>query len=369
MLHLINTVAMKQNFVVTNADFTPDNRLYSNDWKAVTLYSAIINNISIQTKPDGGALPILLEKWIDQVITRTAESLNISELDIRTEKYSHLIYNSIYKTVNEITDVAGFDFGNVLMKYYQGYTTADDQLRKNSLKWLQGEYRSKLEAKQDLGVREIINDINYYDILKNFCKLFINIGYNGFMINLDEAINLYKISTSVMREKNYEKILSIYNDCYQGKISNLFFNFAGTNEFLENQRRGLFSYEALKTRLETNKYETKEFRDFYQPVLKLLPLSHNEIYVLLKKLKEIFDLNFKIESQFSDDEILAFMEELFNKPGANDFLTPREVIRDFLNILNMIRQNPNIDKTKFIKEIEILDERPNQFSIDSIEEL
>lgn len=369
MLHLLNTVALKQKFVVTNADFTPDNRLYSNDGKGVALYSAIMDNIAIQTKPEGGALPTLMEKWIEQVVLKTAQEHNILIENIRDKKYLGLIQNNIMKTINEITEVGGFDFGTVVMKYYEGYIKEDEQLRRNALKWLKGEYNTKTEAKQDLGVREIITDLNYYDMLKNFCKLFVSMGYSGFMINLDEAINLYKISTSVMREKNYEKILSIYNDCFQGKVSNLFFNFAGTKEVLENERRGLFSYHALKSRLETNKFETAEIRDFAQPVIKLLPLDHNEVFVLLKKLKAIFDYNYKVETNISDDDIQNFMEEMFNKPGASEFLTPREVIRDFLNILNIIRQNPNLDKGKLFGDIEISDERPDSVLMDSIEEL
>lgn len=370
MLHLLNTVALKQKFVVTNADFTPDNRLYSNDGKSVKLYSAIMDNIAIQTKPEGGALQTLLEKWIEQIITSTAHENNISLIDIRKEEYLELIQNAIMKTVNEITEVGGFDFGSVIVKYYEGYIKNNETIRRNALKWLKGEYGTKTEARQDLGVREIIDDQNYYDMLKNFCKLFVSIGYSGFMINLDEAINLYKISTSVMREKNYEKILSIYNDCFQGKVSNLFINFAGTKEFLENERRGLFSYQALKSRLETNKFETLEIRDFAQPVIKLTPLDHNEIFVLLKKLKLIFDFNYKTEIDLSDEEISAFMEEMFNKPGATEFLTPREVIRDFLNIINIIRQNPTVDKKQLFGDLEISDERPNDLAIlDTIEEL
>lgn len=369
MLHLLNTVALKQKFVVANADFTPDNRLYSNDGKAVAIYTAIMDNVSIQTKPEGGALPTLLEKWIEQVVTKTAEDNKISLTEIRNEEYLNLIQTNIMKTINEITEVGGFDFGVVVMKYYEGYIKDDEQLRRNALKWLKGEYRTKTEARQDLGIREIINDLNYYDMLKNFCKLFVSMGYSGFMINLDEAINLYKISNAAIREKNYEKILTIYNDCFQGKVANLFFNFAGTKEVLENQRRGFFSYDALKTRLVTNKYETAEIRDFAQPVIRLLPLNHTEIFVLLKNLKAIFDYNYKIELLINDDDIQQFMEELFNKPGASEFLTPREVIRDFLNILNIIRQNPTVDKIKLFGELEISDERPVEFSLDSIEEL
>jgi hypothetical protein len=369
MLHLLNMIAMKQKFVVSNADFTPENRLYSNDRKAVALYTSIMDNIAIQTKPEGGALPTLLEKWIEQVIAKTAEENSISPVDIRNEQYMDIIQANIMKTVNEITEVGGFDFGTVVMKYYQGYIEGNEQLRRNAVKWLKGEYHSKTEARQDLGVREVINDLNYYDMLKNFCKLFVSMGYSGFMINLDEMINLYKISTSVMREKNYEKILTIYNDCFQGKVSNLFFNFTGTKEVLENQRRGLFSYDALKTRLMTNKFETAEIRDFAQPVIRLTPLSHNEIFVLLKNLKSIFDYNYKVQIDISDTDIRQFMEEIFNKPGASEFLTPREVIRDFLNILNIIRQNPSVNKTELFGELEISDERPDETTWDSIEEL
>ena len=369
MLHLLNTVALKQKFVVANADFTPDNRLYSNDGKALVLYSAIMDNISIQTKPEGGALPALMEKWIEQVITKTAEENNISLTEIRDQKHLTLIQRNILKTINELSDVGAFDFGMVIMKYYEDYIKDDEQLRRNALKWLKGEYKTKTEARQDLGVREVINDLNFYDMLKNFCRLFVSMGYSGFMINLDEGINLYKISTSVMREKNYEKILSIYNDCFQGKITHLFINIAGTRETLENERRGLFSYNALKTRLETNKYETAEIRDFAQPVIRLLPLNHNEVFVLLKKLKAIFDFHYKTQLEFTDDDIHVFMEEMFNKPGASEFLTPREVIRDFLNILNILRQNPDLDKKELIGEIEISDERTDTVSLDNIEEL
>ena len=367
MLHLLNTLALKQKFVVASANFTPENRLYSTDGKAVALYTAIMDNIAIQTKPEGGALSTLLEKWIEQVITKTAQEQHILLTEIRDEKYLNLIQSNIIKTAHDITEVGGFDFATVIMKYYEGYIKDDELLRRNALKWLKGEYKTKTEARQDLGIREIINDANYYDMLKNFCKLFVSIGYSGFLINLDEAINLYKISTSVMREKNYEKILTIYNDCFQGKVENLFFNFAGTKETLENERRGLFSYDALKTRLESNKYETVTMRDFSQPVIKLLPLDHNEIYLLLAKLKAIFDFNYQTQLDISNNDIHLFMEELFNKAGAEEFLTPREVIRDFLNILSLLRQNPTLDKNQLFKQITVTDERPNE--LDNIEEL
>ncbi|SKA36305.1 P-loop protein of unknown function [Chitinophaga eiseniae] len=368
MMHLLNTVAIKQKFVVANADFTPENRLYANDGKAVALYTAIMDNIAIQTRPEGGALAVLLEKWIEQAIAGAAQESGLAPDVVRQPDHTDVIRRHIMRTINNITEVGGFDFGLVVTKYYEGYIQDDEQLRKNALRWLKGEYSTKTEARQDLGVREIIDDQNFYDMLKNFCKLFVSIGYSGFMINLDEAINLYKISTGAMREKNYEKILSIYNDCFQGKVAHLFVNIAGTQEFLENERRGLFSYQALKSRLETNKFETAGVRDFAQPVLRLLPLSHTEIFVLLQNLKQIFDFNYKTSIPVDDNDIRLFMEEIFNKPGASEFLTPREVIRDFLHVLSILRQHPETDKRKLINDIEITDERPQE-SLKHIEEI
>lgn len=369
MMHVLNTVALKAKFVVASADFTPDNRLYANDGKGRALYKAIMDNIAIQTKPVGGALPTLLEKWIEQVLTKTAGDYNIPLHLIREEEHLPLVQANISKAVQEISEVGGFDFGLVVMKYYEGYVRQDDRLRLNALRWLKGEYTTKTEARQDLGVREIIDDLNYYDMLKNFCKFFVSMDYSGFMINLDEAINLYKIGTAAMREKNYEKILTIYNDCFQGKVSNLFINFAGTNEVLENERRGFFSYRALRSRLETNRFESAEYRDFAQPVIKLRPLDFNQVFVLLQMLREIFNVNYSVQVALSDEEILLFMEELYNKPGAAEFLLPREVIRDFLGILSLLRQHPGADKKKMFASLQVKDERPKDLLLVDIEEL
>ena len=363
MLHLLKTTALKQRYVVAATDFTPHIRLYSNDGKAQALYASLMNNIAIQTKPEGGALPVLLEKWIDNVLLQTAATNRISPTAIRSQQHFDLFGQIILKTLNEITETGALDFGISILKYYEGFIHQDDNLRGNALRWLKGEYTTKTEARKDLGVSEIVNDRNYYEILKNFCRLFISIGYSGFVINLDEAVNLYKIYHPAMRQKNYETLMSIYNDCFQGKVEHLFFNIAATTDALIDENKGLYSYNALKTRLQVNKFETAALRDYAQPVIRLSPLTHDEIFVLLKKLKQIFDVNYHSQVDFSYKDIRDFMEEMYNKPGASEFLTPREVIRDFLHILNIIRQNPVSDKKRLIADIQISDERDTQESM------
>lgn len=358
MLHLLNILAMKQKFVTASADFSPEKRLYSSDRKAVAIYSSLMDNLSINTKPDGGALVTLLEKWIEQVIMETVQEQQIPFEAIREEKNSGLIKQNIVKTIDKITDIHAFDFGMVILKYYEGYMANDDLLCKNALKWLKGEYTTRSEARRDLGVRTIIDDQNFYEMLKNFTTFFTYIGYSGFMINFDEALNLYKITHSPGREKNYEKLLNIYNDCFQGKIGHLMINIAGTTEFLEDRRRGLYSLEAMKTRLEGNKFETHEARDLAQPVIRLLPLTHDEIFVLLQKLRAVFGFHYAGETTVDDNDIHAFMDIIYNKPGADEFLTPRDVIKEFLSILSILRQNPHLDKGRLLRanSLEIMKE-------------
>jgi hypothetical protein len=361
MLYLLNTLALKQKFVVTQADFTPHVRLYSNDGKAQALYSTLMDNLAIQTKAEGGALSVLLEKWLEQALFNTAATHKIAMTDIRQPKYFQLIQKEIMQTLNTITETGAFDFGVAIIRYYEGFIRNDEQLQKNALRWMKGEYTTKTEARNDLGVSDIINDRNYYGMLKNFCRLFVSIGYSGLVINLDEAVNLYNIAHPGMRRRNFEHLLNLYNDCFQGKIAHLFFNVAGTTDVLEDPVKGFYSYDALKTRLKVNLFETAEMRDYAQPVIRLTPLTHNEIFVLLRNLKKIFDFNYQTEIDFSDADIQHFMEEIFNKPGAGDFLTPREVIRDFLNILNILRQNPNAVKLLLFKEITVSDERESVY--------
>jgi len=353
MLNLLKTLALKDKYVVASCDLTPERRLYSNDGRALSTYSKLIDSLSIQTKPEGNSLPVIIEKWIESIILKLAEEKDISPNELRKTDNISIVQTGLIKTLNEITDVGGFDFGLVLSKYFEGYISGDEFLMKSALRWLRGEFTTKTEARTTLGVREIINDSNYYDMLKNFGKFFKALGYKGFVINIDEAVNLYKITNSLMREKNYEKILSIYNDCYQNKSNNLFLNIAGTNEFLLSEFRGLFSYPALKSRLELNKYETNEIRDFSQPVIKMLPLNHTELFVLLKNIKSVYDFNYTMNSKISDNDIKCFMEEIFNKPGAGEFLTPREVIKEFIDILNILKQNPSLEKKVIFDKIEV----------------
>jgi ABC-type dipeptide/oligopeptide/nickel transport system ATPase component len=351
MLQLIETLALRTNFVVSTVDFTPVNRLYSSDGKARALYAEIITKIIVQTDQDGNALMTILDQWIEKIMGEVVESNQIDFDTLNQPENSKLVVDKIIETTRKFSSPGGFEFGQAISKYYEGYASGNSGLQESALRWLRGQYTAKTDSLRELGIREIINDSNYYDMLKNFAELFVAVGYQGFVINLDEAINLYKIAQGQTREKNYEQILRIYNDCTQGLAHNLLINFGGTRRFLEDERRGLFSYDALKGRLSFGKFENSSFVDLSQPVIYLQPLTQEDIFTLLSKLKTVFEQHYSVTIACSREDITRYMEGQLNRPGAAEFLTPRQVIREFLQILNIARQNPQASTGSLLDEM------------------
>lgn len=341
LLQLMRTYALESKFVVADADFSPERRLFGSGDEAIATYRELMKNLSTQTRPDGNALPTIIEKWISGVQANVAAE---GKVELGSPQFVSQVKARIISTLSEMQElVHGFDFGNILAAYYQGYSDNNEELKASAVRWLRGEYSTKTEAFNALKVRSIIDSNNFYDYLKVLAVFFKKIGYAGLVICLDEAAYLYKITNSISRNNNYEAILSIVNDCLQGKAANIGFLIGGTPEFLEDQRRGLFSYEALRSRLAANRFLGAGLQDFTGPVIKLSSLTAEEIFVLLQKIRDIYREQATQAIHMSDQDIHAYMEETLRRMGAREFTTPRELVREFVNLLNLLVQYP--DKT------------------------
>ena len=344
---LIQQVAFSEKFVVGKVDFDANRRIYGSEGKSVATYTEMMKNLSLATSPDGNALPIILDQWISDVQTKTMQEKGYGSVAYDNPQFIKAVEHEITETATKMDRlVGGFDFVRVLLQYFKGFVEDDNFLQRSALRWLRGEYSTKTEARADLGVRDIIDDTNYYDYIKVIAQFVRQIGYSGLVVNFDEAINLYKITHPQSRDKNYETILKIFNDTLQGNVSGLYIIFSGTPEFLEDERRGLYSYEAIKRRLVLNKFESNEFRDLSQPVIKLTPLKQEELYLLLKNLIEIHAFHYDYESKVSGEEIRSFIIQEYSRPGALENLTVSDIIRTFIGGLNILQQNSGFDRSK-----------------------
>ncbi len=338
LLQTIRSHVMDRGFVVVDADLSPDRRLKGGNNQGLATYRELIQNMSTKTKPDGGALPLILEKWIAGIKMEVINSTSYSE---DSDEFSNAVNKKIFAVISELQDlVNGFDFARLISVYWNAYKNDDDIAKANVLKWFRGEYQNKTEAKRDLGISVIINDENWYEYIKIFALFLVRAGYKGLLMLIDELINIYKIPNSVPRQYNYEKILMMYNDTLQGKAKYLGIIMGGTPQSIEDTRRGVFSYEALRSRLETGKFADSNTKDLLSPIIKLKPLTNEEIYVLIEKLAGIHAYLYSYEQKIVQSDMLEFIKFEFNRIGAGQNITPREIIRDFIEILNIIYQNP-----------------------------
>ena len=351
MLATIEQIALQKNFVVSTLDLNPSRRFYATDRKAVALYTEIIDNIKTKTLKSGNVLSSIIEEWLNQIFSRVSEDLNVEISKILEGNHQKEVTNEILNTIGDFSAVGlSFEFGQAIVKFYEGFINDNRLLKTNAIRWLRGDITTKTEAKKELSINQIINDDNWFDALKNMSELFLGIGYSGFVVNFDEAVNLYKIPQSVTRERNYERILNIYNEAKSNLAKGLFINFAATRKTIFDENRGFSSYGALKGRLGSEESMDNKLVNTNRTVLGLKPLSNEEIYTLLENLVNVYNVHYKESIEISQREIITYMEGQLNRPGADEFLTPRTVIKDFIEILDLKRQNPNVELIAIISE-------------------
>lgn len=347
LLQLLRNYAMERDYVVTDVDLSPERRLTGSKGQGLATYRGLLANLATKVRPDGGALPVLMDRWIDNL---QQEAMKEGLAADSAALHQH-VETAIHAAVGELeTLVHGFDFAKIVTHYYRASRTGDDDVRRNVLRWLRAEYTSKTDARQDLGVRVIIGDDNWYDYLKLIAEFVVLAGYKGLLTIVDEAVNLKKISHRVSRTNNYEKLLTILNDCLQGKARHLAFFMAGTPGLLEDERRGLYSYEALKSRLQTSRFNTKDHRDLTSPVVHLDPLGMEELVALTRRVRDLHALHNKYENEVPDADLIAYLEHALNQPGAEEFITPRSILRDLITLLNLAHQHEERTFRSFLED-------------------
>lgn len=338
LIQAIRNYVMDRGFIVADADLSPERRLQGTGGQGLATYRELISNLATKTKPEGGALTLVLDRWINSVQTEAVQETGLEPGD---PALTRIVDERIYTIISAIRELAhGFDFARLLSLYYHAYLGGDDEQKAKVIRWFRGEYTLKREAKEELGVNIIITDDDWYDYLKIFAVFFRMAGYTGMMLFIDELVNLYKIPNSISRQYNYEKLLAMYNDTLQGKAQYLGILMGATPQAIEDKRRGVYSYEALRSRLAEGKFSRPGARDLLAPVIHLEPLSPEEMLVLCEKLAGMHSTLYAYERTLGTEELARFIRMEYSRVGADQNITPREVIRDFIELLDLLYQNP-----------------------------
>lgn len=332
LLQTIRTHAMGEGFVVADADLSPERRLQGGQGQGLATYRELIRNISTKTRPEGGALNLILDRWV-------ASCADVDES----------VVNAQLAPIEEM--VHGFDFTRMLRRYRTAASEGNEEAMSRVTKWIRGEYRTKSEARAELGSSTIISDDDWYDYVKLIARFLVCSGYKGMLVLIDELVNLYKIPNAITRQYNYEKILTMYNDTLQGKAQYLGVIMGGTPTSIEDRRRGVFSYEALRSRLAQGRFARDDLKDMLAPIIRLQPLTYEELLVLIEKLMQIHAGYFGWTPTLTENDLVDFLKIEFGRVGADTHLTPREVIRDFIELLDILCQNPDANVAELLQSV------------------
>lgn len=344
-LQLIRTIALEKGLVTIHADLSPDRRLHATGGQARNLYTELVRNLSTRTKPEGNALSSVVERFITEA-RKQAGTTGKSVTEIIEEQLSHL---------SDL--VGGYDFAKVIGAYWEGYEQDNEQLKSDALRWLRGEITTKTDARSSLGVRTIVDDSNIYDQFKLLSLFVCQAGYNGLLINIDEMVNLYKLSSQKARESNYEQILRILNDCLQGNAEHIGFLLGGTPDFLLDPRKGLYSYEALHSRLAENSFaRSAGVIDYSSPTLHLANLAPEELLILLRNLRHVYASGDEKKYLLPDEALMAFLAHCSNRIGDAYFRTPRNTIKAFVDLLAVLDQNADLHWNQLIEKVHLEEE-------------
>ena len=368
LLQTIRNYVMDKGFIVADADLSPERRLQGTRGQGLATYRELIGNLSTKTKPEGGALTLVLDRWISSVQSEAAQETGLTPGDPMLTKSVDQKIVMVTSSVSEL--VHGFEFARLLSTYYHAYVEGDDETKAKVVRWFRGEYSLKKEAREELGVNIIITDDDWYDYLKLFAAFFRMAGYAGMMIMIDELVNIYKIPNSITRQYNYEKMLTMYNDTLQGKAKYLGIIMGATPQALEDKRRGIYSYEALRSRLAEGRFSRPGARDLLSPVIRLEPLTAEEMLVLCEKLAGMHADLYGYERRIGTEDLVTFIKIEYGRIGADANITPREVIRDFIELLDLLYQNPTMqieelldsEEFSYAKSEAVSDETDSRFA-------
>ncbi len=334
MTQMIRNYAMDKGFVVMDADLSINRRLTGSKREGLNTYRELVKNTAVRTRPDGGSMEPILQNWIQDIADAVSEEEGIDSDDVSSDA----IAKRMRSATSSMSCLQNYqDFIKALTDYCKGFRAGDEDIY--ALKWLKGECELKTESRKNIGINNLIDDSNWYDFIKLWAELSARLGYKGLVVFFDEAVVLYKLQNKASRSNNYERLLTMFNDIMQGKSSHLSMYVCGTPEFIEDSNRGLYSYEALRSRLISGRFENG-YDNYLGPVINLRPLTNEEIFVLLRTIRDLHAQRYGYESGVTDEMLERYLKVVLASVISTSMITPREITRDLIGLLDTMHQNP-----------------------------
>jgi hypothetical protein len=342
----LRELALNEQFVVSTVNIGPDQPLSD----LPVFYSGLINGLRIPEKIDSCALTDILESWLLTIHTKTSKIEGLTNLDTETRKsLSEIVEKRVESELDYLSDLDPC-FAPALRAFYHAKSTNNSVLASTAIAWLSGSRSMSARMLYEIGVRGYLEANQVFPRIRALLELIKGSRYKGLLIIVDELELIRKFPHARQREQALEILRLLIDESGRNSFPGCLLIFTGTDTFFEDDRAGIRSYEALAERVSTLT-ALEGVNSVRQPVISLQGLDQSKLLAVIRRIRDIHGIayNWDVIKKFPDDTLQKLVQDwtAFGEESVNR--KPRPIIREFIHILDLCEENPNISQEEFIR--------------------
>ncbi|PWV49512.1 BREX system ATP-binding domain-containing protein [Chitinophaga sp. S165] len=314
-------------------------------------FSGLINGLRTPEKTDSSALVDILESWLLNIHNKTAK---IEGIDLTQAGNHELLIKSVEKSIE--VEFANFNdiepgFSQALRAFYDGKVNGDMELVSNAVAWIMGSRSLSSQALKDVGVKGYLEPNNVFQRIRAILEIIGGARYKGLLLLVDELELIRKFPHARQRELALETLRLLIDEAGRNALPGCLVIFTGTDDFFEDERYGLRSYEALADRVMTP-FKHENYVSMRQPIISLEALDAQRLANVIFKIRDLYGIAYGWDvNQFADDDsILKLIGEwtMFGEESIDR--KPRPILREFIQMLDLCEENKGVSLSQFLKK-------------------
>lgn len=322
LLKYMTEMALENNFIVANVPIHSGFGFSKFDG----VYTNMMSNLIVKHGSESStSFEMIFDDWIGEL--RSGGNLSSAT-------------QNIYKVIQELADYNS-SFASVLLVYIRALINRDYELTSTAASWIKGDKNMPFHLKKKLNVKGSIDRENALDIFKGFVRMVHLLGYSGLIIAFDEAEVMMQQRADI-RLKAYSNIRQLIDSAGAGEFANAGFMFAGTDEFFEDEEKGLKSYQAIYQRLGENLGGGKRLDNARQPVINIEAFTKNDYKLLSEKVLAVHEDGFGYVFEGDIDHLVNLTMLECTKQLQGKVLTTRVYLKKFIELLDLMQDNPDL---------------------------
>ncbi len=324
--------ALQEGFVVSrvivSARETPLHKLES-------VYRRLCLGLSVPSRPRGGALQALVDRWLYGLEETVLEVQGVSE---DSPEFSAAVRTLMEQRLLGIGEQAG-RMAACLAAYHAAQSAQDFAAARDLIDWLAGEAKVAAASKRQAGVVGQLGAADTLAFLKGLLVVLSQAGYKGLVLVLDEVETVLRLSRPE-RMKALEVLRQLVDAVMAQEFPGLVLLITGTPDLFESTQ-GIPSLQPLHERVRVE-FREGEPDNLRQPQIRLPAFDRVRLLEVARRVRSIYTPRYPARIARADDRVLDELAERVTRGfGGRVEVTPRLFLRELVHVLDLYDQHPD----------------------------